>query len=283
MALRELVVLVVGLSANLVIAPGASGQTAEARSSPDKPGYSAVSRASAQASNPVSQSVAVARVPAGTTICAVLTKGIDAKKAKPGDALIAKASLAVVAHGKIVIANGAKIAGRITAVKAHSRGNPASEVEIVFDHVALKEGGTIPLALTVQAIGYGGWPAPEPEDPKAYGPYAPASNASQEGSSPNARHTSGLPPRLLPADPADPAQPSPPEFPGREAGQPALDAASKGMVRLPGLRLTEGLDEQRGSVISSSTKNVKLERGSELILRVIDAQPTKTRVASPKP
>jgi len=39
---------------------------------------------------------------------------------------------------------------------------------------------------------------------------------------------------------------------------------------MPGLALSEGSEPTQGSVISSSTKNVKLETGSQLILRVID-------------
>lgn len=200
----------------------------------------------------------------GTTICAVLTKSIDAKKAKAGDAISAKTTLPVLSHGKVLIFNGAKITGRITEVQAHSKGHPESEVGIVFDRVALKERASMPLALTVQAIGYVGLPIARGEDPGAYSPYVPTTSGMQGTSSPNARHSSVRPGSggpdsgvVMPVSGRG----------GSEAARPVLDAGSKGTVGLPELTLTEGSDE-RGSVITSSRRNVKLDRGSELILRV---------------
>jgi biotin carboxyl carrier protein len=204
-------------------------------------------------------------LPVGTTICAVLTKTVDAKKAKAGDAVAAKATLAVLSHGKVMIADGAKISGHITKASARSFGNPESEVRIVFDHVVLKDGGEMPLALTVQAIGYGGIPLPTEGDPGEHSPYPPPL-ASQEPSS--TRHSSVPQPQPLETPEIPRAGPAE-HGTASSTTNPALDVGSKGVVGMPGLTLSEASQAPRGSAVSSSSRNVKLESGSQLILRVI--------------
>src|SRR5215469_12595685 len=205
-------------------------------------------------------------LPVGTTICAVLTKTVDAKKAKAGDGIAARATLAVLSHGKVIIADGARISGHIVKVTARSRSNPQSEVSMVFDHATLKGGGEVPLALTVQAIGYGGLPLTMMQgDTDSSSPFA--GPPSLVGAIPSGSRHSGVPrPQSQPI--------STPDGPGARSGESgvgtALDVGSQGVVGMPGLALSEGSEPPQGSVISSSTKNVKLETGSQLILRVID-------------
>jgi hypothetical protein len=57
---------------------------------------------------------------------------------------------------------------------------------------------------------------------------------------------------------------------------PALDLGSKGMVGLKGLELTEGTDPTKGSLVESTTKDVKLGNRYELVLRVIAPKPEQT-------
>lgn len=230
---------------------------------------SASSGAATQGTSEQSKSDAAPNgLPVGTTICAVLTKTVDAKKAKAGDEVAAKATLAVLAHGKVIIAEGAKISGHVVKAMARSHGNPESEVNIVFDRAALKDGGEIPLTLTLQAIGYGGVPFATEEDPESSGPYD--GPPIFEGQGPTGMRHSNVPRAQT--------QPlSTPDIPrgGRgESGRanstaPALDVGSKGVVGMPGLELSEASEAARGSVVSSSRKDVRLETGSQLILRVI--------------
>jgi hypothetical protein len=204
----------------------------------------------------------------GTAICAVLTQTVDAKKAKAGEAVSARTTLAVLSHGRVLIANGAKISGRVTKAKARSGGNPESELRVVFDRATLKDGSEMRLALTVQAIGYGGLPQSTSTDPEASNPFGPISNPQLSGTGTTPMRHSGVPqPQPLP-------RPQPMETPdldraGTSGGNPVLDVGSKGAVGLPGLVLTEGLDTNQGSAVKSTIKNVRLENGSQLILRVI--------------
>ena len=51
-----------------------------------------------------------------------------------------------------VIAKGSKIVGKLTDIKAKSKGEPQSVVTIGFDHAVLKDGKEIPLNVTIQAL-----------------------------------------------------------------------------------------------------------------------------------
>ncbi|HTZ73650.1 MAG TPA: hypothetical protein VMB47_07010 [Candidatus Aquilonibacter sp.] len=201
----------------------------------------------------------------GTTICAVLANSIDAKKAKPGDAITTRVTLPVLSHGKVIIPNGAKITGHLTLVQTRSRDSKESEIGIVFDHAVLKGGVKLPLSLTVQAIGGA--------------PQAAAGTASQDLYNPNLVTVPGIPgapgssPRQfgLPQGPPldDQTQPSRPNAGPESAQSLILDAASHGVIGLPDLTLTESSDAASGSIVKSLKKNVKLYGGTQIILRVI--------------
>jgi len=232
-----------GIFACVFLAPAALGQAAPAQSAD-----------------------AASQLAPGTTICAVLEKTVDAKKAKAGDAIVAKTTMAVLSHGKVAIASGARIVGHVTSVKAHSKNQAKSQLGMAFDRVVLKGGGEIPLQLTLQAIGYGGLP-PAQEDETA-GSYSQAAAAASQVASGGSRRSGFPPPRPEPADTPTAAAP------GTAPRNPALDGGSKGVVGINGLTLTEGTDAARGSTVEATKKNVKIERGSQLILRVIaDASP----------
>jgi hypothetical protein len=180
----------------------------------------------------------------GTTICVALANSIDARKATPGDAITARVTLPVLSHGKVIVPNDAKITGYVTLVKTRSHDSNESQIGIVFDRAVLKDGSELPLSLTVQAIGRASQPAAE--------------TAGQEPYNPNvATAPAGIPWAF------------PPDADSRKAQRPILDTASHGAIGLPDLTLTESSDAASGSMVMSSKKNVKLDGGTEIILRVI--------------
>lgn len=190
----------------------------------------------------------------GRVIYAELTQTIDARKAKIGEPIAAKVTLAVLSRGEVLIADGAKISGHVTEAKRRSKKNPESVLGIVFDRAELKEGGELPLVVTVQAVGIGGFStgrAPDATRIDTNGQYSGAT--------------------ALPGAPGHPTgsamTPAAAELP-EAARQPALDLGSKGVIGLSDLNLKEGID-QRGSLVTSITKDVKLDHGDELVLRVI--------------
>lgn len=191
---------------------------------------------------------------AGRVIYAELTQTIEARKAKIGEPIAAKVTLAVLSRGKVLIADGAKISGHVTEAKRRSKKNPESVLGIVFDRAELKEGGELRLALTVQAVGAGGF-----STVGAPGATRIDTNGQYSG-------VTALP--GVPGHPTGSAMtPAAAEIP-EAVRQPALDLGSKGVIGLSDLNLQEGID-QRGSLVTSITKDVKLSHGDELVLRVI--------------
>ena len=221
-------------------------------------GVAPASRGQSTSSVPLTTSSA-SDLAAGTTICAALANSIDAKKAKPGDAIIARVTLPVLSHGKVIIPNGAKVTGHVAWAKARSRGSDDSELGIVFDRAVLKDGSELPLSLTVQAIGGESLSATE--------------LASQEPEQvvdalkPRERHAYPRPANVPPQP--NPAQP---DANPQEARHPILDSGSHGAIGLPDLTLTESSDAASGSMVKSLKKNVRLDAGTEIMLRVIGAR-----------
>jgi hypothetical protein len=250
--------LTLSLAAGLSLVPGAfayghsSSQAAQAqeRSSPvvdtEPPG----SRV------PAGASLAVGRV-----IYAELARTIEARKAKVGKRIEAKVTLAVLWHGKVLIANGAKISGHVTEVKRRSGKSPESVLGIVFDRAELKDGGELSLVLTVQAVGVGGFDT---------GRLTTGADVGMDDQY-SAVAASPMPPGLSPRS-SSPVSAAPSDLP-QAAREPALDVGSKGVVGLSGLKLQEGTDPRKGSLVTSTSKDVKLDGGDELVLRVIAAKP----------
>lgn len=241
------------LLVSLCLASTARGQSAPSQNPSTTP---------PQATSP-QNATTTEQLPPGTTICAVLDKTLDTKKAKAGDAIVAKTTMAVLAHGKVVIATGEQVLGHVTRVTVRSGNNAKSEVGVAFDRVVLKDGSQMPLPLTLQAIGYGGLPLPTEDEPASNSPYSATSSAGTGLAGSAARRSNFPPPR---PDPSDAPTPAPP---GITPGSPILDVGSKGVVGIKGLTLKEGADAGHGSVISADGKNVRLDRGSQLILRVV--------------
>src|SRR5947209_6384946 len=89
-------------------------------------------------------SVANERVQPGSIMYAELDKSLDAKKAKTGDAVVAKLQQPLLSKGQIIAPRGAKVIGHITQVQARSKEHPQSQLGVVFDHIVLKDGTQLP-------------------------------------------------------------------------------------------------------------------------------------------
>lgn len=219
-----------------------------------------------QSTNAAENAPADSELLAKSTICAELMKSVDVKKVKPGDPIAARVTLAVLARGKVVIPNGTKITGQITEVKLRSHGKGESELGILFNRAVLRDGSELQLALTVQAIGRASVSPADAGYPEAYGASAHDTRVSSTAPAPTTRTTGLPPPRPQTSDTPQPASPNAnPQDPRR----PILDAGSHGVVGLRDLTLTESPDATRGSTVTSQKRNVKLEGGTEMILRVI--------------
>lgn len=203
----------------------------------------------------------------GSLIYAELSKSIDSKKAKMGDPVVAKVSQAVLSHGKIVIPKNSKIIGHLTAAKARSKDEPQAQLGIAFDRAELKDGSQIPLtSLTIQALasavsldqppsnvanGTGGMPDSSGM-PSSRGTNAGTSNPAMGGSSyPASAGTA-----------ADNTSGAGPAMPANAGAQ--LNANSRGVSGMPGVKLEP---QAQGGLVSVEGKNVKLDSGTQMVLR----------------
>ncbi len=166
-----------------------------------------------------------------------------------------------MAHGQIVVPRNTKIIGHVTEAKARSKTSPDSLVGITFDRMLLKDGREVPLQVAVQAIAR----------PLQFG-------TSPEGNLSPASRQAGMPP--IPGQrgpigdattsgasspyPGELSVPPDPMAPNSSTVVP-LSPTSRGVVGMKGLSL-----ETSGpvSVLSSNTGNVRLDSGTQLILRV---------------
>jgi hypothetical protein len=88
----------------------------------------------------------------GTTFGAVLSHSVDAKKNKPGDEVTARNTQAAKSDGKVVIPKGSKLVGHVTEAKARTKGESESALGIMFDRAILKDGREVPLHVAIQAV-----------------------------------------------------------------------------------------------------------------------------------
>jgi hypothetical protein len=238
-----------------------SGLTLAQSSAPQSSPSTTTNTAPAEAAQPN-------KIAAGTVIPAELSKSVDAKKAKQGDKVEAKVAQDLLSNGQVVIPRGSKITGHVTTAKPHDKGDPASNLGIAFDQIEIKNKGPLQFQASIQAMAKpmnmvspsmnpGG--AAEPAGSAGTGNSGPMTGgAGRTGmSSPSAANSGATAPNDATAGSEQPAP-----------SGTALSASSQGVVGMEGLTMeAKPGDAAQGTVISSADKNVKLESGTQLILR----------------
>lgn len=196
-----------------------------------------------------------------SVISIVLAKSLDAKKLKTGDPVEAKTTAELSANG-ITIPKGSLVKGHITQATARSKGGEQSSLGIAFDTIQLKNGQPIPLKAGIQAVGAPPALAPgmlqgEPSAPIGSAPGSPGAPSVTSppmvggGNAP----MGGVqqPGSNLPQEPSSQQNSS---------GSATLNEKSTGVIGLRGVQL------ESGSILTSSGKDLKLDSGTEMILRV---------------
>jgi hypothetical protein len=239
----------------------------------------AASAASAPSANPQTPKLHFA---AGTVLPVELDKTIDAKKAKQGDAVEAKIDQDLLSNGQVVIARSSKVMGHIAEAKASSHDDKTSMLGIVFDKIVAKDGSEVPLSAIVQGIGaplnasgnngYGGGDmgSPSQSNPSGMNGSSPMGGSGSAGSNPSGSamggngggnngggNNAGGNNGGMPNGPQD-------SMPSGQKAQP-LPRTFQGVSGLKGLSLSQG--QSQDSVIASQDKNVKLESGTQILLR----------------
>src|SRR5229473_1880756 len=275
------VVILVGMlamSGSALWAQGGAQASSSASSSTsvqaDKSGAAASSNTSTASS---------AALSSGTAVNATLSQPVDAKKNKPGDQVTAKTTEATKSDGKLVIPRGSKLIGHVTECKPRSKEEKESALGIVFDKAILKNGEEIPLNVTIHALAaaqtaaatsFGG------DDLAAGGGAVGSARASGGGTLGGVRSTAGAATGAVTNTAANAggvanggvnstvnaAGAARGAVGGlNTAGQ--LTSNSQGVFGLEGLNLNAAASNStQGSLITSTSKNVHLDSGTQLLL-----------------
>ncbi len=217
-------------------------------------------------------------LPAGTPILATLSKTIDAKKAKQGDPITAKVAQDVLREGEVILPRGARLVGHVTEAVPSRKGEKQSSLGIAWEKAQLRSGKEIPLDAVIQAIApareltpatnTSGMPSAD-TGPSMGPPGAPpgGGTAGSMGGAPSG------PPGASQAGMGEPTggvgAPTGPTSAAGGTSSPTLTARSSGVQGIPGVSLAPGTSSAQGSQISSAKGNVRLQGGTQLVLRVV--------------
>lgn len=95
----------------------------------------------------------------GAEMNATLTQTVDARKARPGDAVSATLTEDVRANGRLLLLRGTMLVGRVTEAQARTRradsGDADSRLGIEFESAVLRDGQEVPINATIQAVAAG--------------------------------------------------------------------------------------------------------------------------------
>ncbi len=228
-----------------------------------------------------------------------LSKTLKANKLKPGDKVNAKVSQDVIAHGRIIIPVNTIFVGHVTEVRMLNQEGTESRLGIVFDRILRKHFPDINLHAVVQAVAA---PAVRkslvdessqtlPPSMSSVGRTAisPIGGGAVVGSvisprgqaSANANSVNQLPSTTEPAAQTSlTARKSPTTIAATSAsatplsqgssGNPLSVGTPQGVIGIKGLSLSPASSaDTHGPVIVSNTGNVKLESGTQILLRVV--------------
>jgi hypothetical protein len=217
-------------------------------------------------------------------ILAQFNDGLNGKKLKPGARVRVEVAQDVLAHGKIIIPLDARIEGHVTEVKTRGA-DPASRLGIIFDKVLLKHHEERNLQGVVYALA-----APTVRRSKVDEPdqmLAPTLGSTGGSPTPMGNRTS-TPTRMSPS-PILAADTSSASITSAEPNSPASRNgdiyANSGLIplisvgippgvyRMKGFSLTSGASaDTPGPVILSTANDVKLDYGTQVIIKVADTR-----------
>lgn len=209
------------------------------------------------------------RIAPGSIIPVQLTKTVDAKKAKTGDQVVAKVTQDLrTQSGEVLVPKDTKVIGHVTEAQARNKEQKESELAIAFDHAVLKDGNSVQLPMSIQAVigqqnnNNGGESAPAGTygggSPNTGGGM-PAGGAGRTGS------MGGSPP---PSTPSAGGMAPPPADENTPPSHPVINAQTQGVVGISNVTLASAENPNQGSRMTSEKNNVKLESGTMLLLKV---------------
>ncbi len=211
-----------------------------------------------------SQAGPVTRIAPGSVIPVSLAKTVDAKKVKVGDEIVAKVTQDLKSNsGAVIVAKDTRMMGRVTEAQPRSKEQKESEVAIAFDHAVMKDGTSMSMPMSIQAV-----IGPQNNSPQgnqnstAGGSETPGPTGGAGGTRPGMGGSSPTPSPL-----SAPDMPSNPQ--ANATARPPITANTQGVIGISNLTLASSAPNAgEGSLLTSDKNNVKIESGTMLLLRV---------------
>jgi antigen 43 len=263
---------------------GASAQS-QASAGTNKAGAQTSSNGMASNSSSANAGNNSASISNGSKINATLANSLDAKKSKPGDQVEARAAEDVKQDGKVVLKKGTRLIGHVTQAQARANGQTQSQLGIMFDHAMLKNGQQMPFNASIQALAAAQSATAASADTDnitaSGGGMAQGSARSGSGLAGGVASTAGATAGAASGTVMNTASSVPSAAGGslnsatRSTGAVGgltstgrLESNSSGVFGLEGLSLNSAASNAtQGSLIVSTTKNVHLESGTQLLLQ----------------
>lgn len=248
-------------------------QTPRSDERPNQPSQPSQSSTPSQPTQP--QAANHMKIAPGSVIPVQLSKTIDVKKAKTGDEVVATVTQDMKTNsGDVLVPKDTKVIGHVTEAQARSKEQKQSELGIAFDH-ALVKGEQMQLPMSIQAViappsnnpnaNSSGSPASAPSAPAPSGGSANAPMGGSQGGSQGSHQggTSGAGPLAQGNAPAGASEPE------QQGSAPPITGNTQGVIGMENVKLESGSqNSQQGSVLTSEKNNVKIEKGTMLLLRV---------------
>jgi hypothetical protein len=249
--------------------PSAPAEQTQAQPQAQQPPEATQAPASTPAARDAAQPPAQHRIAPGSVIPVQLVKTIDAKKAKPGDEVVAKVTMDLKTNaGEVIVPKDTKVVGHVTEAQARNKDQKESQLGIAFDRAALRD-GEMSLPMSIQAVialpgnnaNNGGG--------NDQGSSTPSSSAGTPASSPMGGGRTGSVGSAGQTQSSNSSANSTPTGTSQEGNtRPEINGNTQGVVGISNLKLEAGQNATQGSVLSSEKNNVKVESGTMLLLKV---------------
>lgn len=268
------------LSACVLVAPTMASAQAGASANARATGSSAASSGSASAQASPSSSANSAKgansvtIADGTKMDATLVSWLDARRSRVGDAVQARIEQDVKQGGAVLLKKGTQLTGHVTEARSRAGAQAESRVGVTFERALLPNGQSIPFHASIVALS-----APRSASGSGNGSATAATQASARAGATagNVTSTAAAPAGAATnmsnavASTSSGSANAAVRSPGAVGGPTSsgrLSSTSKGVFGLEGLSLSSAKSKaKQGSTIASTTKNVHLNSGTEMLLQ----------------
>ena len=223
----------------------------------------------------------------GTKVDGSLATSLDAKRSKVGDEVEVRTEEDIKQDGKVILKKGTHLVGHVSQTQARANGQTESQLGIVFDHAVLKNGQQVPFNATILAMASGQSASAASMDANDLansgaemrtgqatartsgglaGGVASTANATAGAATGTVVNTASTMP-VNAGSTLNAATHSSGAVGGLNANG-RLASNSSGVFGLEGVSINSAASNAtQGSMIVSSTKNVHLDSGTQLLLR----------------